>query len=73
MNFSERLKELRKTYAIPQKVIAEKLGISVTAYQYYEAGKNQPNIEKLILLADLFHVSLDALVGRDFREDSSHE
>lgn len=73
MNFSERLKELRKAYAIPQKVIAEKLGISVTAYQYYEAGKNQPNIEKLILLADLFHVSLDTLVGRNFQEDVTHE
>ena len=73
MNFSERLKVLRKTYAIPQKVIAEKLGISVTAYQYYEAGKNQPNIEKLVLLADLFHVSLDTLVGRDFQEDDSRK
>ena len=64
MPFSERLKNLRKTRMIPQKTIAEYLGISVTAYQYYEAGKNEPNIEKLIKLAILFNVSIDYLVGR---------
>ncbi len=64
MLFSERLKYLRKSRMIPQKVIAEHLGISVTAYQYYEAGKNEPNIEKLIKLATLFDVSIDYLVGR---------
>lgn len=64
MLFPERLKYLRKTRMIPQKVIAERLGISVTAYQYYEAGKNEPNIEKLIKLATLFDVSVDYLIGR---------
>lgn len=64
MYFSERLKYLRKLHMIPQKNLAEYLGISVSAYQYYEAGKNEPNIQKLIMLADLFGVSLDYLVGR---------
>lgn len=64
MSFAERLKYLRKTRMIPQKVIAEHLCISVTAYQYYEAGKNEPNIENLIKLATLFDVSVDYLIGR---------
>ena len=64
MYFSERLKNLRKTRMIPQKDIAEYLGISVSAYQYYEAGKNEPSIARLIMLADLFNVSIDYLVGR---------
>lgn len=64
MYFSERLKNLRKTRMIPQKYIAEYLGISVSAYQYYEAGKNEPSIARLIMLADLFNVSIDYLVGR---------
>lgn len=64
MYFSERLKYLRKLHMIPQKNLAEYLGISVSAYQYYEAGKNEPSIERLIMLADLFGVSLDYLVGR---------
>ncbi len=61
MEFKNRLKELRKQSPYTQKEISEKLGISVTAYQYYETGKNEPNIEKLKILADMFHVSLDYL------------
>ena len=34
------------------------------SYQAYEQGTNEPNIEKLILLADFFDVSLDYLMGR---------
>lgn len=64
MEFKTRLKELRKESPYTQKDIAEKLGISVSAYQYYEAGKNEPNIEKLKILADMFNVTLDYLTGR---------
>ncbi len=69
MLFKERLKELRISSPYTQKEIAQKLNISVSAYQYYEAGKNEPNIEKLITLADLFNVSIDYLVGHP----ASHE
>lgn len=61
MEFKDRLKELRKQSPYTQKDIAKKLGISVSAYQYYESGKNEPNIERLKILADMFHVSLDYL------------
>lgn len=64
MEFKTRLKELRKESPCTQKDIAEKLGISVSAYQYYEVGKNEPNIEKLKILADMFDVTLDYLTGR---------
>ncbi|MCI9078659.1 MAG: helix-turn-helix transcriptional regulator [Lachnospiraceae bacterium] len=63
MLFKERLRELRTTSPYTQKDIAQKLNISVSAYQYYEAGKNEPNIEKLIILADMFGISIDYLVG----------
>ncbi|MCI8283955.1 MAG: helix-turn-helix transcriptional regulator [Firmicutes bacterium] len=64
MKFCDRLKELRKNSTFTQKELANNLGISVTAYQYYEAGKNQPSIENLIKLADMFNVTLDYLTGR---------
>ncbi len=63
MLFKERLKELRVTSPYTQKDIAKKLNISVSAYQYYESGKNEPGIEKLIILADMFGTSIDYLVG----------
>lgn len=64
MKFSERLKELRQKSPVTQKQIADELGITVSAYQYYEAGKTEPPLSKLIKLADIFAVSLDYLVGR---------
>lgn len=64
MKFSERLRELRKASPLTQKAIADELGISVTAYQYYESGKNQPSIENLIKLGEMFNVTLDYLTGR---------
>ena len=35
------------------------------AYQKYELGTSEPNLAKLVILADLFNVSLDYLLCRD--------
>jgi transcriptional regulator with XRE-family HTH domain len=62
--FSERLKALRLEKNITQRVVATYLNITDTAYGFYEQGKNYPNMDVLIELADYFEVSLDYLVGR---------
>ena len=64
MKFYERLKQERKAHNLTQKYVAEKIGVSVRAYQQYEQGKYEPNIEKLILLADLFGITVDFLICR---------
>lgn len=66
MKFNERLKELRLKSTYLQKELASLIGVSVRTFQDYEQGKTEPNIEKLIKLADTFQVSLDYLVGREF-------
>ena len=66
MKFKECLKKNRIKSKLSQKTIAEKLGISTRSYQDYEYGKFEPNIEKLIILADIFNISIDELVGRKF-------
>lgn len=63
-NFAVRLQNLRKEQKVPQKDLAEKLGITVRAYHYYEEGKRYPDFQGLIALADYFGVTLDYLVGR---------
>lgn len=68
MKFNERLKELRLTSAFMQKELAQIIGVSVRTFQSYEHGTIEPNISKLIALADVFNVSLDYLVCRDFPE-----
>lgn len=63
-SLAERLVQLRQQRGIRQKDIAELLGVSERAVQYYESGKRHPDFEGLIKLADYFNVSLDYLVGR---------
>ncbi len=62
--FGERLKKLRRERKVPQKELAEYLGISIRGYQFYESEDNEPNVKTLIALADFYQVSIDYLVGR---------
>ena len=60
----ERMKMLRNAQKVPEKKLAELMGVKVRAYQFYESGKNEPKIAGLIALADFYDVSIDYLVGR---------
>ena len=62
--FPERLKEVRRESGKKQREVAEMLGMKLRGYQSYEMGEAEPGLEKLMMLADLFHVSIDYLVGR---------
>jgi len=55
---------LRKEKKVPQKELADLLGISIRGYQFYESEDNEPNIKVLTVLADFYGVSIDYLVGR---------
>lgn len=59
-----RMKNLRESRRIYQREIAETLGVTTRAYQFYESGRSEPNIKTLIAIADYFQVSIDYLVGR---------
>lgn len=65
MSLSEALMHLRKTRGLKQQEVADGLGISLRAYQYYERGEREPQASLLIRMADYFDVSLDELVGRE--------
>ena len=65
MRFNERLRELRKQSPMMQKDIAAKIGVSVRTFQQYELGKIEPNIEKLIILSQIFSVTVDYLICRN--------
>ncbi|NGQ95054.1 helix-turn-helix transcriptional regulator [Brevibacillus sp. SYP-B805] len=62
-SFHERLKALRQKHNLKQKDVAKKLGITVSAYGYYEQGRREPSVETLNQLAALFDVSVDYLVN----------
>ena len=60
---SETLKRLRNEKGLFQKDVAEYLGISCSAYGFYEQNKRQPDPETLKSLAEFFGVSVDYLLG----------
>ncbi len=62
MNFSENLKEARVSRGFSQKEIADLLGIDRSTYVNYEAGKREPNLERLRALAMTLGVSADYLL-----------
>lgn len=64
MEFSDRLKALRKSQKITQVVLAAQLCLTERQYQRLEANDSKPMYENLLALADYFDVSLDYLVGR---------
>ena len=58
----ERIAKLRKENHMTQAMLAEKLNISVRHCSAIECGNARLSIEKLIEVADLFHVTLDYLI-----------
>lgn len=63
-NFAKRLLQLREQKGISNQVIADLLNVQIRVVQRYIKGETTPPLEKAIILADFFDVSLDYLVGR---------
>lgn len=63
MIFSEQLSKLRKEANLTQEDLAEKCQVSRQAIAKWESGESVPTIEKFIILAGLFEMTLDELVG----------
>lgn len=63
MNLAETIQRLRKQSGMSQEALAEALGVSRQAVSKWESGLAMPEVEKLVELARIFSVSLDALFG----------
>lgn len=61
--FAVQIKTFRKSLNLTQKAFAEKINITERAYQYYESGAREPNLETLCKIAQNFNVSADYLLG----------
>lgn len=62
--FSERLKKQRLSKKLRQQDLADAIGITLRAYQFYEKGEMEATMPRAIALADALDVSLDYLAGR---------
>ena len=62
-NLSQRLKSLRNEHGYTQANLADLLNVTPQAISQLENGKTSLDIEKLVRLADLYHISTDELLG----------
>ncbi|MBR5342821.1 MAG: helix-turn-helix domain-containing protein [Oscillospiraceae bacterium] len=63
MNTKDVLYELRTRNGLSQDELAEKLFVTRQAVSRWENGETVPNTETLKLLSNLFHVSINTLLG----------
>ena len=61
--FHEKLKILRKKRGLTQQEVAKLVHVERGVYTNWELGNRNPNYEKLSVLACIFDVSLDYLLG----------
>lgn len=72
MTIADRIQFLRKTAGISQEELAEKIGVSRQAISKWESAQSLPDIEKIVLLSEFFHVSTDYLLkGMEDKPETS--
>ena len=63
MNFAENLRRIRRMKDYTHKKLSEISGISVAAILKYEAGQSEPNLSRLIWLAESLDITVAVLIG----------
>lgn len=58
------LAEHRKKAGLTQKQVGDHIGISAQAVSKWENGQSEPDIQSLCMLAELYGVSVDILIGK---------
>ncbi|EPB9413996.1 helix-turn-helix domain-containing protein [Clostridium perfringens] len=73
MKLAEKLQLMRKREGLSQEDLAEKLGISRQAVSKWESGQSVPDLNKLIILSELYNVTIDYLVKETYEFEGSQE
>ncbi|MBP5242684.1 MAG: helix-turn-helix transcriptional regulator [Clostridia bacterium] len=71
--FYEKLIELRKKAGLSQEELGDKIGVSRQAVSRWELGTTTPELDKLLLLSEVFNCSLDELVGKEPLDSTATE
>lgn len=67
--YFQRLRDLREDKDMNQTEVAQLLFTSQTVYSRYERGFRSIPVEHLLILADLYGVSTDYILGRTNRKE----
>ena len=71
MSFDCVLQQLRKNHAMTQKELARRLNIHITTVKNWESAACVPDAKNICAIADLFHVTTDYLLGREYNDTIS--
>ncbi len=70
VNLNENIRVLRKRLSLTQDQFAQQLGIKRSLIGAYEEGRAEPKLELLQKMAEVFSISVDDLIGREFKADT---
>jgi len=73
MEFSEKIRFLRKKYKLSQEELGKKVGVSNRAVSKWENGSSMPSTDTLLSIATVFGVNLDFFLKRDVKEEKKKE
>jgi transcriptional regulator with XRE-family HTH domain len=62
MEIGNKINQLRKISGMTQEQLAEKLNVSRQTISKWESGGSSPDLESIVKVSKLFHVSLDDLL-----------
>jgi len=62
MNLGEKILKLRKEKGLSQEALAEQLGTTRQAVSKWESEQSTPDVDKIIIMSDLFGVTTDYLL-----------
>ncbi len=65
IKIGEKICELRNKRDLTQQALAKHMGVTRSSVNAWEMGISIPSVEKIIDLAEFFHVSVDYLLGVD--------
>ena len=68
MEVGNQIKKYRQSIKLTQEELAEKIYVTRQTVSNWERGKNYPDLNSLIMLCDLFNISLDILAKGDVIE-----
>lgn len=63
------LKELRKERNMTQEQLGEKIGVTNKTISRWETGNYMPPVESLILLSDIYGISINELLAGEYVEN----
>lgn len=71
MTLGTKIQELRKKQSLSQEAFAEIMGVTRQAVSKWELDQSYPAIDKLVEIADFFHISLDELLREGGNQESA--